>query len=725
MKRILPRIILWLVMTMIVWLAAATVIERVRGSEAAYTLAYHSWPFATLWAVIGVLGIALCFMLRLYRKPAAFAIHVAMLLILVGAALTWTTATNGELQLETGNTACSYEISDCSNIELPFSISLERFDMQCYAGTQTPSAFVAHVLFKSQNGSTERAEVSLNNIASFGGYRFCLKGYEQDGNGVALSVTHDLYGIAVTHFGYLLLLVAMIAHLLSRRTRYRQVIKRLNTKNAVMVLLFFALPSMAQAKPKVLPEDVADDFGKIYVMHSGRVCPFETMAREITTKLYGKPSYKGCNACQVVTGWWFFYDDWAKEPMIKVKSGEVRQILGVQSKYVSLNDFFDERHNYLLQESLVTPSKDVLEANEKCQVATALGLGSLFRVMPLRREGQLQWYAPGALDIPTDIEEEKWAFMKNGMNYFNELVISNNWDDCRTFIDKLYQFQQQEGGNLLPPKHRIQAELLYNRMEATLLCAILLVIVGLLYLIMSINKFEYRKRLLNIIVIVALVGSFLYLSLILALRWMASGHLPMSNGYETMQLMAWCALIFSLLLCRKSHFLAALGTLAAAFTLLVSYISGANPAITPLMPVLNSPWLCLHVAIIMLAYALLAVLTLNSIVALLLRKKLEIVERLQITAQAVLLPAVFCLAAGIFIGAVWAGVSWGSYWSWDPKETWALITLLIYAMPLHDNSLPRFKQPLFLHTYIVLAFLCVIITYWGVNNLLGGMHSYA
>ena len=355
MKRILPRIILWLVMTMIVWLAAATVIERVRGSEAAYTLAYHSWPFATLWAVIGVLGIALCFMLRLYRKPAAFAIHVAMLLILVGAALTWTTATNGELQLETGNTACSYEISDCSNIELPFSISLERFDMQCYAGTQTPSAFVAHVLFKSQNGSAERAEVSLNNIASFGGYRFCLKGYEQDGNGVALSVTHDLYGIAVTHFGYLLLLVAMIAHLLSRRTRYRQVIKRLNTKNAVMVLLFFALPSMAQAKPKVLPEDVADDFGKIYVMHSGRVCPFETMAREITTKLYGKPSYKGCNACQVVTGWWFFYDDWAKEPMIKVKSGEVRQILGVQSKYVSLNDFFDERHNYLLQESLVTP----------------------------------------------------------------------------------------------------------------------------------------------------------------------------------------------------------------------------------------------------------------------------------------------------------------------------------------------------------------------------------
>ena len=492
-----------------------------------------------------------------------------------------------------------------------------------------------------------------------------------------------------------------------------------------MLLIFLVLPSLAHAEPKVLPEDVANDFRKIYVMHNGRVCPFETMAREITMKLYGRPSYQGFNACQVVTGWWFFYDDWAKESMIKVKSEEVRQILGVQSKYVSLNDFFDERHNYLLQNSLATPSKDVLDANEKCQVATALGLGSLFCVMPLRREGQLQWYAPGALDIPTDIEEGKWAFMKNGMNYFNELVISNNWEDCRIFIGKLHQFQEREGGDLLPPKHRIQAELLYNRMEANLPCGILLIVVGLLSLFMSINKLRNRKRQLNIAVAFALVGSFIYLSLVLILRWIASGHLPMSNGYETMQLMAWCALAFSLMFYHKSHFLAALGTLAAAFTLLMSYISGANPAITPLMPVLNSPWLCLHVAIVMLAYALLAVLTLNSLVALLLRKRTGVTERLHIVGHAVLLPAVFCLATGIFIGAVWAGVSWGSYWSWDPKETWALITLLVYAMPMHDSSLSRFSRPLFFHLYIVFAFFCVIITYWGVNNLLGGMHSYA
>ena len=724
MKRILPRIILWLVLIMIGWLAAATFIERVSGSEAANTLAYKSWLFVALWAAIGVLGIALCFKRRLYRKPAAFALHVALLLILVGAALTRTTATAGKIQLMAGDSICSYEKENGSKAQLPFSISLERFDMQCYAGTQTPLAFVAHVLFTDQN-VTERADVSLNHIASFDGYRFCLMGYEQGGNGVALTVTHDPYGIALTHFGYLLLLVAMIAYLFSRRTRYRQVIKRLNIKSVAMLLLLLSLPSLAEAKPKVLPKDVADDFGKVYVMYNGRICPFETMAREITAKLYGKSSYKGFSACQVVTGWWFFYDDWADEPMIKVKSGEVRQILGVQSKYVSLNDFFDERHNYLLQESLATPSKDVLESNEKCQVATALGLGTVFRVMPLRHDGQLQWYAPGALDIPNDIDEGKWAFAKNGMNYFNELVISNNWEDCRAFIGKLHKFQEREGGDLLPSKYRVKVELFYNRMVANLLCAILLVIVGMLSLVMSINKFENRKRTLKTVVIVALVGMFVYLSLMLVLRWIASGHLPMSNGYETMQLMAWCALAFSLLFYHKSHFLAALGTLAAAFTFLVSYISGANPAITPLMPVLNSPWLCLHVAIVMLAYALLAVLTLNSLVALFLRKRTDVVERLHTIGQAVLLPAVFCLTAGIFIGAVWAGVSWGSYWSWDPKETWALITLLVYAMPLHDNSVPRFRKPLFFHLYIVFAFFSVIITYWGVNNLLGGMHSYA
>ncbi len=707
---------------MIGWLAAATIVEKLYGSAVASTVVYHSWPFVGLWAVIAVIGLWLCVKRKLYLKPAAFAIHLALLVILLGAAATWLFSTEGKIYLVEGSAVSTYEKSDGTKGELPFTVGLEKFEMQFYAGTQTPSAFLASVVFNDGQAAGTHCEVSLNHIASFGGYRFCLSGFGEDGQGAVLKVTHDPIGYAVTHLGYIMLLLGFIGYMLSRATRYRAVLRSLSSRYAAILAMCLLLPQGVMATPRTLPKDVADDFGKLYILHNERICPFETMAREVTLKLYGRTSYKGLDACQVATGWLFYYDDWADEPMIKVQSGQVRQLLGADSKYVSLNAFYDDTHSYRLSQAMQHPSNDVLEANEKCQVAIAMASGTLLRVMPLRRDNTLQWYVPGSLDIPTDIDEGQWAFMRNGMNLFDEFVVKKDWESAHVFIDKLHRYQEREGGGQLPSATRFKAELLYNAIETTLPSAIILILAGMLAVTLVARK---GRKALHALVVAAIVVVFVYLTALMALRWIVSGHVPMSNGYETMQLMAWMTLLVTLLVFRRMRLFVPLGALAAGFTLMVASFSGSNPAITPLMPVLNSPWLCLHVVVVMLAYALLAIMALNSIMALIYRRNAELAKTLFLLGQALLYPAVFLLAIGIFIGAVWAGVSWGSYWSWDPKETWALITLLIYAMPIHAASLKHFQKPAFFHAFVILAFLSVIFTYWGVNNLLGGMHSYA
>ena len=227
----------------------------------------------------------------------------------------------------------------------------------------------------------------------------------------------------------------------------------------------------------------------------------------------------------------------------------------------------------------------------------------------------------------------------------------------------------------------------------------------------------------------------------LGLRWWLSGHIQLSNGYETMLFMAWVLLVLTVVLFRKFRIILVLGPLAALCCLLVAMITGSGSDITPLMPVLQSPLLSLHVMTVMCAYALFALQTLIGIYAVArsssagllpkgrknstlstLHSKLEKATAL---SQLLLYPAVFLLAIGIFLGAVWANVSWGNYWSWDPKESWALITLMIYAVPFHTSSIPAFRNPRTYHIYMVVAFLAVLITYFGVNYLLGGMHSYA
>ena len=213
--------------------------------------------------------------------------------------------------------------------------------------------------------------------------------------------------------------------------------------------------------------------------------------------------------------------------------------------------------------------------------------------------------------------------------------------------------------------------------------------------------------------------------MIFALRWIISGHIPMSNGYETMLFMALVTLLISVLTMRRIPILQAFGPVVASFCMLVATLASGSPQITNLMPVLQSPLLSIHVAMVMIAYALLAMITLLAIQGLCLARsrKFDQLERTTALSQLLLYPAILTLCIGIFVGAIWANVSWGTYWSWDPKETWALITLMIYAIPLHRSFVSW--SPARYHLFVLLAFLTVLMTYFGVNYFLSGMHSYA
>jgi ABC-type transport system involved in cytochrome c biogenesis permease subunit len=306
------------------------------------------------------------------------------------------------------------------------------------------------------------------------------------------------------------------------------------------------------------------------------------------------------------------------------------------------------------------------------------------------------------------------------MDFLTEAIVTGQRDRAFEIIAKIKLFQRDMIGDVLPSKSKIQAELFYNMMRSQKWPVFLSLTLSLLFCIVMLF---WRKRIIHSSLFTFSFILFTYITLSLGLRWWLGGHIPVSNGPETMLFMAWVMLLLTILIQKKFPLILAFGPLISSFCLLVAMLGGSSSQLTPLMPVLQSPLLSIHVMTVMCAYALFALQMIIGIYSLFTIH--YSLEKLTALSQLLLYPAVFLLTIGIFLGAVWANVSWGNYWSWDPKESWALITMMIYAIPLHKASFGIFRNPRFYHIYMVVAFLAVIITYFGVNYLLGGMHSYA
>lgn len=732
----LKRISFGCLILMLGVLATATVVEKMSGTSVARDWFYDNIAFVALWAVIAITGLAYLLARKMWKRLTVFLLHLSLLVILAGAGITWFTAVKGKMQVPKGEAINVFTSADGKQHALPFWLTLQSFDIKICPGTPAPMDFVSHVTV-NDHGDDIAGTVSMNNVFQYQGYRFYQSGYDAQGRGAIFTVAHDPWGIAVTYTGYGLLLIAMIAVLIDRNSTFRSLLRHPALKRGAAAVVFAVTTFFsANAQPETLPRDVADEMGDLYILWNNRICPFETFARQFTAKLCGKTSYRGLTAGQVACGWIFYYDAWKNEPMIKVKNGNVKRILGINGKYASLEDFYRTVSSGAMQQAIDSLQsiddqatiRALGEADERYQIANMVAAGTMIKLFPLNHKGSLEWYSHGSLDIPHDIDDGKWLFMRSGMDYLYEKVASQDWNGASQFIAKLKKYQVKECGNSLPSTTRFKSEKLYNSINWDRPLAMALATLGILLFAITcrcIARTRQLPRWANLTTTAVLALALIYLTIALALRWIISGHVPMSNGFETMQFMSWATILISLLLARRSMLVLPFGILTAGLALMVASFGESNPQITQLMPVLASPLLSIHVAVIMIAYSLLAFLMLGGVMALILRRDHAVGQRLHIIGQIILYPAVFLLTIGVFIGAIWANVSWGSYWSWDPKEVWALITLIIYALPLHGQSLPMFRKPQFFHGYCVIAFLSVLITYFGVNFILGGLHSYA
>lgn len=714
-----------LVLTMLV-LAAATVVEKCLGTDVTAARIYASWWFAALWAALAAMSLAYLLQRRVQRRRAVLLLHLSFIVILAGAAATRCFGRQGTIHLRTGEEPTA-AFTDRNGAEhpLPFAVRLDDFRVVCYDGTRAPMDFVSSLTLLSE-GDTRCGEVAMNRILAYRNYRFYQSGYDADGRGATLALSHDPWGIGITYAGYLLLLGSLAGFFFDGKSRFRQLLRG-------MFCLLFLYTGMqtAQAaaanRPHALPRDVAEELGGLYVCYNDRICPLATLARDVTVKLCGKARYKGYTPEQVLSGWLFYYDDWKREPMIRIKDAGVRRRMGLAGRYAALVDFRGADNEYLLSE---TGRQVAGDANEKFGIVSLICTGSMLRLFPYTdpQDGTLRW-ASQVDALPRELAPGQRLFIGRAMNYVNELVVHENWDALREVLRKIRAYQQKEGGASLPSAGRFRAERFYNRIEGAFPAAGTLILAGLaafVYVCRQMLRGRPCGRPFHRLAASGLAAGFLYLSLTLGLRGYVCGHWPLSNGYETMQFMAWFALLAALILRRRFIPAIPFGFLVAGLAMTVSGMSGSNPQITPLMPVLSSPLLSVHVMLVMVAYSLLAFAMCNGITGLLLlRRHRAEALRLQRVGTLLLYPAVFTLAAGIFVGAVWANVSWGRYWGWDPKEVWALITLLVYCLPLHADSLEWFRHPAVFHAFCTVAFLSVLVTYFGVNFLLGGMHSYA
>lgn len=747
--KLLKRTAFSLLGILLLILTIATILEKIYGTDFVNEYIYSSVPFVILWGVTAITSLLYIIKSKLHRQPVIFLLHLSLLFILAGAFTTWIYGEQGTMRVRQGEQQTSFTDSKGISHQLPFSITLNQFEIIYYKGTLAPMDFISHISVADKNCHRQiQGKVSMNHIFSYQHYRFYQSGYSEDNEGSVFSVSHDPYGIGITYAGYTLLLLSTVFFFFSPQSRFRQLLKSplLHRSLTVILLLFaFSLNSnflkANSPSPKVLPREVAEHFGDLYILYNNRICPLQTFARDFTIKLYGSSSYKGLTPEEVLTGWLFYYDSWKNEPIIRIKSNEARKLLEIEGNYARLKDYISTINEYKLEKMMnhirsgeqVTDKRGIEEADEKFNIINLVCTGAMMKIFPCRNIAgkTLEWYSQSD-QLPQDMDNDKWVFIRKSMSYVNEMIVMKKYNDACLLLEKIKKYQQKECDGLLPADNKFKAEKIYNQFDYSKSVAMACICIGLICFIyychcMASQKRTSRKAIIILNILLWIV--FTYLSAAICLRGYVSNHLPLSNGFETMQFMAWCTLLLTFLLQRKFAMLLPFGFLLCGLTLMVSMLGESNPQITQLMPVLQSPLLSIHVVVIMIAYSLLAFIMLNGVTAVILHQSQkeckEQIERLQIISQIILYPAIFLLAIGIFIGAVWANVSWGRYWGWDPKEVWALITMLVYALALHPRSLPWFHRTMFFHVFCITAFITVLITYFGVNFLLGGMHSYA
>lgn len=658
--------------------------------------------------------------------------------------------------------ALSYE-------QLPFDIYLRDFVLDRYPGSMSPASYASEITVKNNNENFDY-RIFMNNVLDYDGYRFYQSSYDQDEKGTVLSVNKDP-GKIPTYIGYFLLCLGMFMNFLNPHSRFRTLARLINkdTLKHASVIIFILLLSFGSEKTfaqdlnstlPVVNTNHAKALATLIVQKSadGRMVPFDTLSREILEKIHQSDSYKGQNSNAVMLSMLVDVDKWQMEPFILMPQNQavrdaIANILEIPSaKYISYKDFFDENNRYKLQKYVENANrknpnargvfdKEIIKLDERANVVNLVFSGELFKFIPIQNNPNNIWLAPFSA-VTTLKGDEGHIVLALIQNYFSAVENAfkdGNWTRADEGLKFIKEYQEKIGYKVMPSKTKVEMEIFSNKAEIFVKLAPVYLIAGFLLLILVFSKMVVPNLKISFIfkvVYVLNVLAFVIHTVGLGLRAYLSGHAPWSNGYESMVYIAWTLSLSGIFFSRKSPIALSLTSILSGVVLMVAHLSEMNPQITNLVPVLNSYWLSIHVSVITASYGFLGLCALLGIFTLFLMCFLKkdgkynlnilrnITEATRINEMAMIF-GLCLLTVGNFLGAIWANESWGRYWSWDSKETWALVSILVYAAILHLRMIPKYCNQFVFALWSMFAYWVIIMTYFGVNYFLTGLHSYA
>lgn len=658
--------------------------------------------------------------------------------------------------------ALSYE-------QLPFDIYLRDFVLDRYPGSMSPASYASEITVKNNNENFDY-RIFMNNVLDYDGYRFYQSSYDQDEKGTVLSVNKDP-GKIPTYIGYFLLCLGMFMNFLNPHSRFRTLARLINkdTLKHASVIIFILLLSFGSEKTfaqdlnstlPVVNTNHAKALATLIVQKSadGRMVPFDTLSREILEKIHQSDSYKGQNSNAVMLSMLVDVDKWQMEPFILMPQNQavrdaIANILEIHSaKYISYKDFFDENNRYKLQKYVENANrknpnargvfdKEIIKLDERANVVNLVFSGELFKFIPVQNNPNNVWLAPFSA-VTTLKGDEGHIVLALIQNYFSAVENAfkdGNWTRADEGLKFIKEYQEKIGYKVMPSKTKVEMEIFSNKAEIFVKLAPVYLIAGFLLLILVFSKMVVPNLKISFIfkvVYVLNVLAFVIHTVGLGLRAYLSGHAPWSNGYESMVYIAWALSLSGIFFSRKSPIALSLTSILSGVVLMVAHLSEMNPQITNLVPVLNSYWLSIHVSVITASYGFLGLCALLGIFTLFLMCFLKkdgkynlnilrnITEATRINEMAMIF-GLCLLTVGNFLGAIWANESWGRYWSWDSKETWALVSILVYAAILHLRMIPKYCNQFVFALWSMFAYWVIIMTYFGVNYFLTGLHSYA
>ncbi|MDC8000543.1 cytochrome c biogenesis protein CcsA [Aequorivita todarodis] len=665
-----------------------------------------------------------------------------------------------------------------NEIDLPFSITLNDFIAEKYPGTEKGySSFKSKVTVIDADKTHFDADIFMNNVLDHHGYRFFQSGFDPDEGGTILSVNHDWWGTWITYIGYFFLYIGLMGILFFKGSRFKnleKILNRIKKKKAKMTMLlvfFVSLSGMAQVakepahttvpkqqidsliKANAVSKEHAAKFGHLIIQDNGRMKPINTFASELLRKISRDDHYEGLDANQVFISMTEFPRLWVEVPLIYLKRGNdsIRHVAGVPEgqKDIALLDLFDEKGNYKLEPYLEAATrttnpnqfqKDFIKAHENFSLLNAALSGSILKIFPIPEDPGNKWVSYPELG-EANLKGMDSLYAKNILPlYFDSLKKARETGDytqANEFLESITNFQKKYGKEVMPSENKLRAETIYNKADIFNRLYKYFAVFGILMFVFIIAQLFKDRKILRVLIKSSKVLMWVFFGLMtlgLALRWYVSGHAPWSDAYESVVYVAWATVFFGLSFGRKSDLTVASTAFVGAIILWVAHENWLDPSIANLQPVLDSYWLMIHVAVIVMSYGPFTLGMILAVTSLFLMifttkknyKNMEInISELTVVTEMALTAGLVLLTIGNFLGGQWANESWGRYWGWDPKETWALISIMVYAFVIHARLVPGLRGRWTFNVFALFAYASIMMTYFGVNFYLSGLHSYA